>query len=223
MSCEFCEKFKRNEIIKGIFLFLFIEFWGNVSASDIFIEKIPFAKDNSLFFMYGVCFIVAIILFHDTLISSLKQIKKLKANPIVITWLIVIIAMIAIAIILDNCGVTNYNQDGVEAEETSGIFILYAVTIVFFGPVVEELVYRFFIFRTIRKYSVIMAHMVTALLFALSHVWKYALLYREPMILFCMLTYISLGVGASVLYDKYKNLLYPIILHMALNAFATFG
>lgn len=76
MSDEFCEKFEKKEQIKGIFLWIAaFSLLTLLPVSDI-LDKNPFGRNNKTFCVYGVLFILAIVLFHDTLWHSLTSIKK---------------------------------------------------------------------------------------------------------------------------------------------------
>ena len=101
--------------------------------------------------------------------------------------------------------------------------MLYVIAAVIFGPVVEELVYRFFVFRFLHKHNFIIAHMITALLFAFMHFANEFFKTFDITLLINMIPYVFMSLGFSITYDKNKCLIYPIALHMAINAMATFS
>lgn len=59
------------------------------------------------------------------------------------------------------------------------------------------------------------------ILFAFVHVGNYAFAYDEPMLLLNLIKYIPLGIGTSVIYEKNKNILYPMLVHIWLNILAS--
>lgn len=83
---------------------------------------------------------------------------------------------------------------------------------VFFGPVLEELVFRRVLFGSlIQKYNFWISSIVSAIFFAAIHLdFTHILLYTIS------------GMIFSFLYYKTKRLLTPIIAHIGLNGFVTF-
>lgn len=91
------------------------------------------------------------------------------------------------------------------------------MTVVIFGPFVEELLFRYFIFRETSKINKVFAHIFTALIFGFSHIWYYVLIQGDYTQLISSLVYVALGLNASLLYSKTKNICFPLMLHMIIN------
>lgn len=86
------------------------------------------------------------------------------------------------------------------------------IATVFFGPILEELVFRRVIFGSIiQNYNFWIASIISAIVFAAIHMdFTHILLYT-----IC-------GMIFAFLYHKTKRLLTPIIAHILLNGFVTF-
>ncbi len=90
-----------------------------------------------------------------------------------------------------------------------------------FAPLIEEFMYRFFIFRSLEKINIIFGHILTAFIFAFIHVWDYVLLDGDYTQLVSMTVYFIISIGTSCLYSKTRNICYPILLHSIINFIAT--
>lgn len=121
--------------------------------------------------------------------------------------------MVIIAIVIDKLGIVNTN----EIKELGKNEILDFMTVVIFGPFVEELLFRYFIFRETSKINKVFAHIFTALIFGFSHIWYYVLIQGDYTQLISSLVYVALGLNASLLYSKTKNICFPLMLHMIIN------
>ncbi len=65
---------------------------------------------------------------------------------------------------------------------------------VFMGPIVEEVLFRGVIFGALQKRDRLAAYIVSVLLFALLHVWQYAVADQSATLLLYMLDYIPIGL-----------------------------
>ncbi len=92
--------------------------------------------------------------------------------------------------------------------ETSNPFVLLLVVGII-GPILEELVFRRFIIDRIRPYGEFLAVMFSALTFGMFHGNFYQLFYA-----------FAIGFILGFIYVRTKNIIYPIILHMAFNSFS---
>lgn len=88
------------------------------------------------------------------------------------------------------------------------------------APVVEEVLFRGVLFGEIRKRSRILAYVVSALLFGVFHIWQYALVYREPLLLIYTIQYIPHSIGLAWSYERSNSIWAPIFCHMAMNMLA---
>lgn len=89
-------------------------------------------------------------------------------------------------------------------------YILLGIEAVVFAPIFEELLFRGVIFACLRKkFSFTFSALVSAMIFSFVHEHYLSFL---PIVL--------LAITFSYLYEKTKNLLYPIILHAIYNGFS---
>ena len=87
---------------------------------------------------------------------------------------------------------------------------------IFLAPIVEELMFRAGIFGLIRKRSRWAAYAVSMLLFALYHVWAYAL--ESPVYLLYILQYLPISYLLCRCYERTDSIWSSIFLHMLVNA-----
>ena len=87
---------------------------------------------------------------------------------------------------------------------------------VFLAPIVEELIFRAGIFGGLRKYSRLAAYAASMLLFALYHVWAFAL--TAPIYLLYVLQYLPVSFLLCRLYERTNTIWSCIFLHMMVNA-----
>ena len=120
-------------------------------------------------------------------------------------------------------GVVSGNQSAIEELAATGthtwLFILVTAVA---GPILEELIFRYGIFRPLERRSRFVAYVVTAGLFALMHVWAYAVFDGEWLQLLDGLVYLVGGVVLTAVYDISGNITFPILLHIWCNSLATY-
>ena len=101
------------------------------------------------------------------------------------------------------------------AGEDTGMTTAVAV---FLAPVVEEAMFRGGVFGLLRKYSRAAAYIGSVLLFALYHIWGYAL--SDPTAWLYVLQYLPAGILLARAYEKTNSLWTSIFLHMTVNGIA---
>ena len=170
-------------------------------------------------------FLVVIIMIPDIL----KEGKAFKQSP---KTLLLIPLGLLMVILLDNLLMENIIQPilfkavGVATENanTERVFEMIRknpAVMVFlsciFGPVLEEILYRYTVFGLIETKSKPVAHFVTALLFGLQHVID-AGIYGGDITQFINISgYMMFSFIMSGLYSKTKNLCIPIAIHIIVN------
>lgn len=110
----------------------------------------------------------------------------------------------------------NQNAIGGLIDDSFGMTLAMSV---FLAPIVEETVFRGGIFGAIRQRSLVRAYVITSLLFALYHVWQYAL-FVDPRYLIFMIQYIPLGFALCWCYEKSGSVWTGIFFHMSYNYFS---
>lgn len=89
---------------------------------------------------------------------------------------------------------------------------------VFLAPLVEELLFRGFLFGSVRKKSRIAAYIVSIVCFSLYHLLGFILL--EPANAIYLLQYVPATILLCSLYERTNTIWAPVALHMLVNAMA---
>ena len=97
-----------------------------------------------------------------------------------------------------------------------------ALIVIFLAPFVEEVLFRGLVFGCLREKSAVVGYAVSALLFAFSHVWTFALSAWDVSYLTLMLQYLAPGLVFAWVYDRSGTLWTSILLHAIVNALALY-
>ena len=89
-------------------------------------------------------------------------------------------------------------------------YIIFAVFVVFTGPILEELIYRHLLLRPMRKFGDLTAAIISSLIFALSH-------FNFDQFLYTFL----FGFSLSIVAIRRNSVVPTIIMHIINNAIAT--
>ena len=92
-----------------------------------------------------------------------------------------------------------------------------AVIVVVLAPFVEEALFRGYIFGNLREVSRAGAYAVSALAFALIHVWQFAAASRDPAYLLLAVQYAVPGLVMAWTYERSGTLWGSILLHSLIN------
>ena len=98
------------------------------------------------------------------------------------------------------------------AGENMGMMTAVAV---FLAPIAEEAMFRGGVFGLLRRFSRVAAYGASALIFALYHIWSYAL--DDPTAWLYLLQYLPAGILLARMYEKTNSLWSSIFLHMTVN------
>lgn len=90
---------------------------------------------------------------------------------------------------------------------------------VIIAPILEEMLFRGLIFNTLRQKNMISAHIISAFLFGLLHVYSY-ILAGDMSEWIKLIPYMMVGLSFSVVYEKRQTIFAPIILHAVKNLIA---
>ncbi len=93
------------------------------------------------------------------------------------------------------------------------------VILVVLMPIVEEMLFRGFLFGTLRRYSRTLAYVATVLLFALYSVWQFVFSYGRADVRYLLLAiqYLPSGLVLSWCYDHGGSVWSAVLLHMLIN------
>ena len=186
----------------------------------------PVLNFQPLSMFFSLSEIVIVILFIPTLFG---EITKLFKNPKTILYLFLGVALITgidvfaweffiHPVLCDMVGFTpnNANTETVfESFGTSlGNMIFWCCV---FGPIVEEILYRYTAFGLLQKKNNLLAHLLTALMFGIQHVAVAGIWGGDVMQFVNIGEYFIFSLIMTFTYEKSHNLWIPIILHMSKN------
>lgn len=113
--------------------------------------------------------------------------------------------------------IDNLNNDSVMNLAGKDGNIISAM-LIFLAPVVEETIFRGTIFGGLRKINRTAAYLVSTLLFAVYHVWQFAL--ADPYYWLYILQYIPAGLLLARCYERTNSIWTGIFFHMVTNGIA---
>ena len=90
--------------------------------------------------------------------------------------------------------------------------------VIFLAPFVEEVLFRGLVFGNLKNKGRLMAYAVSALLFALLHVWQFAVNHQDVTYFLVMVQYLVPGVVLAWAYEHSGTLWTAIGVHAAVNA-----
>ena len=95
--------------------------------------------------------------------------------------------------------------------------------VIFLAPFVEEVLFRGLVFGNLKSKSRALAYAVSCLLFALLHVWQFAVVKQDVTYFLLMIQYLVPGLVLAWAYDHSGTLWSSIALHAAANALSTWA
>ncbi len=171
-------------------------------------------------------FVLVIVMLPDLS----REVKKIKGNwkcliyvPIgfvltlgvgAILWDTVIMQLIRSAL---DISLNNANDDLVDGMIKNSPVIM-GLMVCIFGPILEEILYRYTAFGILYKKNRFLAYLISALLFGLQHVIVAAVWGGNTIQFLNMPGYIISGLIYAFLYSKSKTLAVPILVHMIGNS-----
>ncbi len=122
---------------------------------------------------------------------------------------------------------TNANQQSInELYEQAPILAILLTCVL--APLIEEAIFRYFIFKPIAKHNVVLGFIVSAVTFGLIHMLSTFLEFmdtHDTAVLFndlrSLVIYVACGCVFTYAYHKTKMLICPILAHCFYNSFAT--
>lgn len=218
---------RRSVVIKPESVYLLIFLIAFIFAGRFLtkIIKSQLIADYLTPIVYLALFVASILMFRSEIINSIRCFDAKKLRLLVIIGYITFYAEVFAAIIVSILGVENINQNLIDADinsDNSCLFFLTVFVIVIIGPIVEEIAYRFCIASIFPSHTII-AGIISVLIFSFMHVWDSVIFDGDFSQLIVMLPYAALGTGLYVLYSKTGNILYPLILHSAINLIGLTG
>lgn len=112
---------------------------------------------------------------------------------------------------------TNLNDTSISAQIQNTPYMTVLI-VVFLAPFVEEVLFRGLVFGNLKSKSRVVAYLTSCLLFALLHVWQFAVVQQDITYFLLMVQYLVPGLVLAWVYDHCGTLWAPIGLHALTNA-----
>lgn len=117
---------------------------------------------------------------------------------------------------------TNLNDTTISAQIDDAPHMTLLI-VIFLAPFVEEVLFRGLVFGNLKSKSRALAYAVSCLLFALLHVWQFAVVKQDVTYFLLMIQYLVPGLVLAWAYDHSGTLWSSIALHAAVNALSTWA
>lgn len=171
---------------------------------------------------YYALFAVTVILFHSLLTKTTRRFLddialtfKTAGVGIVAYYGLCELASRLGGLLTDRAG--NLNDAAISARSVSAPHMTMLI-VVFLAPFVEETLFRGLVFGGLKQRSRLLAYAVSCALFALLHVWQFAVAGRDPGYFLLMVQYLIPGLLLAWAYDHSGTLWASIGLHAGVNA-----
>ena len=189
-------------------------------AAELLGTKIDPGFQNALY--YYILFAVTLIIFHGFLGRTSRQLadnlsvacKTLAAGLVALYGLNELVYRLTRLV---SAAPTNLNDVSISAQIDDAPHMTLLI-VVFLAPFVEETLFRGLVFGNLRGKSRTVAYLVSCLLFALLHVWQFAVVNRDLTYFLLMIQYLVPGLVLAWVYDHSGTLWTSIGLHAAANA-----
>lgn len=178
------------------------------------------AELNFMFYMTN--FIAMLLIFHDFLSRSLRQVMQHPAyfcQAVILGFVAYYACNWATNYVMDLLvpGFSNYNDEAIAAMSKGNYFLMVIGTCILVPPV-EECLYRGLIFRNLYGKSRWAAYIVSILAFSIIHIIGYIGKYSPLELVVAFAQYLPAGLCLAWSYAKADTIFAPILIHAAINA-----
>ena len=190
-------------------------FWANGQVAT------PLNDAELNFLYYLVNFFAVLLIFHDFLARSLRQLLNRPINALqaailgFVAYYVCFHAMDWLVSLLVP-GYTNYNDESIAALSRGNYFLTFIGTVILV-PIAEECFFRGLIFRNLYKNSHWAAYCVSIAAFACIHILGYIGSYSPRELVIAIIQYIPAGLWLAWSYIKGDTIFVPILIHAAVN------
>ena len=171
---------------------------------------------------YYSCFAAAVIIFH----RFLGRTSRNFADNLSVCCQTVVVGLVALyglnelvyrltRVLVGNH--TNLNDMTVSAQ-IQGAPRTTLLIVIFLAPFVEEVLFRGLVFGNLKSKSRVVAYLASCLLFALLHVWQFAVVQQDITYFLLMVQYLVPGAVLAWAYESSGTLWASIGLHAVANA-----
>ena len=176
---------------------------------------------GSVIYYYGL-FAVTVILFHSLLAKTTRRFldHPLPALKTAAVGLVAHYGRCELASRLGRLLVDrgpNLNDSAISTHIGSAPHMTLLI-VIFLAPFVEETLFRGLVFGGLKERSRLLAYGASCALFALLHVWQFALAGRDPAYFLLMVQYLIPGLVLAWAYEHSGTLWASVALHAGINA-----
>ena len=176
---------------------------------------------------YYILFAVTIIIFHGFLARTSRPLmdnlggacKTAAAGLVGLYGLNELVYRLTNLIFTNR---TNLNDTTISAQIDDAPHMTLLI-VIFLAPFVEEVLFRGLVFGNLKSRSRALAYVVSCLLFALLHVWQFAVVKQDVTYFLLMIQYLVPGLVLAWAYDHSGTLWASIGLHAAVNALSVWA
>ena len=176
---------------------------------------------------YYILFAVTIIIFHGFLARTSRHLmdnlggacKTAAAGLVGLYGLNELVYRLTNLIFTNR---TNLNDTTISAQIDDAPHMTLLI-VIFLAPLVEEVLFRGLVFGNLKSRSRALAYVVSCLLFALLHVWQFAVVKQDVTYFLLMIQYLVPGLVLAWAYDHSGTLWASIGLHAAVNALSVWA
>jgi membrane protease YdiL (CAAX protease family) len=163
--------------------------------------------------------------YNNSVIYSIKTSVLTISLIISLVFLLNLVSVYVIDLIKSLFNInTAYNSPYSSFSETDALLIIFAISAIFFAPILEEVLFRGFLHYSFAKANLSdwSQYFLQAFLFAFLHLLPDIIGNASlDFIILHMISTSTLAIGATWLRKKYDSVTYSILLHMAWNSFST--
>ena len=176
---------------------------------------------------YYVLFAVTVLIFHKFLARTCRNLADNLGGAcrMLLVGLVALYGLNELAYRLTNLIITNrtnLNDTAISAQMDSAPYMTLLI-VVLLAPFVEEVLFRGLVFGNLKGKSRPVAYVVSCALFALLHVWQFAVVHQDVTYFLLMLQYLVPGVVLAWTYDRSGTLWTSIALHALANALSVWA
>lgn len=182
--------------------------------------SISSALQNTIY--YYVLFAVTLVIFHKFISRTSRNFADNLgvACRNILVGLIGLYGLNELVYRLSNLVIsnrTNLNDTTISAQIQDAPRVTLLI-IIFLAPFVEEVLFRGLVFGNLKSKSRVVAYLVSCMLFALLHVWQFAVVQQDITYFLLMVQYLVPGAVLAWAYESSGTLWASIGLHAVANA-----
>jgi len=174
---------------------------------------------NLVYYAFGALFLLlSLNNYWRTTIRDLTGAPFRALQAVILGYVAFFVANIVVALVMSLFASDTVNPNTAAVSDTMAINKdMMIVVLVLLAPVVEETMFRGALFGTIRQKSRLLAYVVSALLFAIYHLWGFVLFDGGVSVLIYALQYIPAAIALAWCYEWSGSLAAPVVLHALIN------